>query len=172
MWDDLNCPGQCPTQAFFSLNQALAWSSSSSLFRFFYFAPAVWSQQRPTCHAIGLFLRFHVAVAAMAPPGSRLVSACTRRGRRKDWICQGASTRGCPRSAAQCSCSAPRGLSLMGPTLTTDPNCLWAALHVLLVPDCLWAAVRGTAGDYCRNPKEEIHQRFIPITINLAAAST
>lgn len=35
----------------------------------------------------------------------------------------------------------PRGLSLMGPALTTDPNCLWAALHLLLVPDCFRAAV-------------------------------
>lgn len=31
----------------------------------------------------------------------------------------------------------PHSHSLMGLALTTDPNCLWTALHVLLVPDCL-----------------------------------
>lgn len=40
-------------------------------------------------------------------------------------------------SAAPLPRPLPHSRSLMGPVVTTDPNCLWTALHVLLVPDCL-----------------------------------
>lgn len=80
--------------------------------------------------------------AAAAPCGRGLVSACTRRGQGKDWICQSASALRLRR--APVPRPLPHSHSLMGSGLTTDPNCLWAALHVLLVPDCFGSCQQAT----------------------------
>lgn len=45
--------------------------------------------------------------AAAAPRGHRLVSACTRRGQGKDWICQSASALRQSRTPGLCLCPGP-----------------------------------------------------------------
>lgn len=56
---------------------------------------------------LSFFFLCAAAAASAAPRGNRLVSACTRRGQGKDWICQSASTLRRPRTSALCLCPGP-----------------------------------------------------------------
>lgn len=92
----------------------------------------------------------HSVIQHHVVPG--LVSACTRRGQGKDWICQSASTLGAAAAHADAVAwplptpthpTPPPGThtprahtahthSLMELALTTDPNCLWTGSSCII----------------------------------------